>query len=154
MSKTFGDPSNLSTKLKVEVDKIKFDPEDETTRRFRTQSIIYQVYIDLVYQGTVDASKGKTSITLDLGPQFFQRNSHLRVIAKDKNLCPGGQHSNGANDDLEARVGTIGFKSEDFAAANQDPDSKYTQWITLFDDVEDDDHYSGTEGDTWGHRGN
>lgn len=104
------------------------------------------MYIDLVYQGAVDASKGENHLILTLGPKFFEGNRFLRIISKDKNLCPGGIASTGANDDLEARVGTIGFKSEDFAAASQEPDSKYTQWITLFDDVEDDE-YDGDFGE-------
>jgi hypothetical protein len=104
------------------------------------------VYLDLVYQGTVDAGKGQNHIMLTLTPPFYSRSSHVRIIAKDKNLCPGGIAGNGANDDLEARVGTIGFKSEDFAAASQDPDSRYVQWITLFDDV-DDDEYDGDFGE-------
>lgn len=146
MSKSLIDPANQTAKLKVEVDKIKFDPEDESTRKFRPGSIIYQIYIDLVYQGTVDPALGQHSITLSLTPKFFNSNSHVRIIAKDKSLCPGAIASTAANDDLDARVGTIGFKSEDFASANQDADSKYTQWITLFDDVEDDE-YDGDFGE-------
>lgn len=79
-----------------------------------------------MYQGTCDNSSaaGKT-VLLDLSPQFFEQNRFVRVIAKDKSLCPGGIVGTNANDDLEARVGTIGFKSEDFAAVSQEPNSKY-----------------------------
>ena len=67
-------------------------------------------------------------------------NSVVRIIAKDTNLCLNRKPSNGVNDDIEARVGTISFNSNYFKELNPDLIGKLmTQWITIFDDVDDDD---------------
>jgi hypothetical protein len=38
----------------------------------------------------------------------------LRIISKDKSLCPGGTPGTGINDNLDQRVGTIAFKLDEF----------------------------------------
>jgi len=44
----------------------------------------------------------------------------VRIIAKDTNLCLKNKPSNGVNDDIEARVGTISFNSSYFSELNPD----------------------------------
>jgi len=70
----------------------------------------------------------------------------LRIISKDKSLCPKQTPGKGINDDIEVRVGTIAFKLDEFKSQGISDDQTVSQWITLFDDVEDDE-YDGDFGE-------
>ena len=126
----------MSLKLKVGIDNIRFDPADETTQKFRAASTIYQLYLDTEYQGAIDSSTG--SHVLSLPPDFIMRNGAVRIIAKDQAQCPRGAGT-GVNDDIDARIGTISIKAADFADAHRSGVPDWSEWITLFDDIEDDD---------------
>lgn len=54
--------------------------------------------------------------------------------------CKNNKPGKGINDDLDARVGTISFNKEYFLDVQPANFGKaYTQNITLFDEVDDDD---------------
>lgn len=60
----------------------------------------------------------------------------IRVISKDERLCLNSKAHKDANEDLDARVGTISLNINYFRDLNPSLYGKpLTQWITLFDDV-------------------
>ena len=130
-----------SLKICIQIDNIQFDPEEPLTAKFRPESTIYQVYFDTVHQVTLGP---KMAAYLTLPGDFVAANGFVRLIAKDKTMCKG-RPGTGIDSDIEARVGTIAIKAEDFEMHRQRSEKTFSEWITLFDDV-DDDEFDGDFG--------
>ena len=71
-------------------------------------------------------------------------NGLVRIIAKDRTMCKG-LPSTGVDSDMDARVGTIAIKAEDFEMHRNRSEKTFSEWITLFDDI-DDDEFDGDFG--------
>jgi hypothetical protein len=83
-------------------------------------------------------------VDVELQPDFVMRNGSIRIIAKDTAQCIH-KAGTGVNDDLDARIGTISIKSVDFAEQLPVTNKAFSEWITLFDDI-DDDEFDGEFG--------
>lgn len=136
-------------KLNVKVAKAIFDPNDDATQKFNQQTTIVQVFMDDVHVGNLrpegyagpNFQKLKQDVTMEFTDGFLANpKSVVRLIAKDIMQCPGNFPSNGINDDMDARVGTISFNKEYFQDVQPANFGRvYQQNITLFDEVDDDD---------------
>ena len=102
------------TALKVTVDQMKFDPSDESTQRFNSDKCVYQVYLNQDFLALIDPDVGNISQVVEIDNSMMNGENMLRLISKDKTLCPGGAPSNGINDNMDQRVGTIAFKLDEF----------------------------------------
>lgn len=134
--------SSKPLKVAVRVDKVVFDPSDDSTQRFNEDTVVYQVYQDYTHVGNVEPKAGADAVAYTVLEQSFLDNpkSVMRVIAKDAGACFGKKYSNGVDDDLDARVGTISFNIDYFKDLSpQQYGVPQVQKVTMFDDCEDDD---------------
>ena len=128
-----------AVKVLVSVDKIKFDPADDATKEFNPDKIVYEIYQDSFLVQTL-SPHDRPNCFVYLTPAILaDPNAVIRVVAKESSMTD-------AQGEI-AHVGCISFNVEYFRTL---PVEKYgknlQQWITLFDDAEDDE-FDGELGD-------
>lgn len=120
--------------LTISVNDIKFDPEDEITPQLKKDSIVYYFYLNKDMLGQSSLQNGYQSLQIQLSSKVLNDASNVvRIIAKDHSLTvEGGEFM---------QVGTISINCEHYLKSFPDNNlgKQFTQWITLFDDTEDDE---------------
>lgn len=56
-------PKNL---IKVTVDQMKFDPNDESTERFNSDKCVYQVYLNQEFLALIDPTVGRVDAWVEI----------------------------------------------------------------------------------------
>ena len=124
--------------LTISVDNVQFDPEDQAFD-FKQESCVYYVFLnhDLIGQTSKTGSK---DVQFELTPKVLNDSTNvIRFIAKDHG-CP-------LEDGDFAQIGTISLQMDYFKNIPENLfGQKYAQWITLFDDA-DDDEFDGELGE-------
>ena len=135
-------------KLTVGVSQIQLDPEDELTQNVEPKNCVYYIYQNRSIVGVSAPSRDANRFaTLTLTAAMINEPSgQLSIIARDATevLKSGEQFP---LDESLPQVGTISLNVEYFrnVTMSQYGDT-FTQWITLFDDV-DDDEFDGDLGE-------
>jgi hypothetical protein len=137
--------NDQSFKLAVTVENIKFDPEDDLTKAIQPESVSYFVFLDSTLVGVLTPARNKSSLDVQLNSKNMKSNGVVRIIARDSDEVLNGVEE--IREDNSSHIGTISFGMEYFR--NLIPAQLNTplkSWITLFDDV-DDDEFDGEFGE-------
>lgn len=121
----------------VLIDEITFDPADEVTQSFRAEHCCFYVMEGMETVAILKPGDGPAKVILSEA-MLNDPNAVLRFLVKDHSISHDGDY---------AQVGTISLNMEYFR--NVEPKNygtKYSQHITLFDDV-DDDEFDGELGE-------
>lgn len=131
---------SLGRTVSINVNDVKFDPEDELGTSFKQQTCVFYVYLNNILKGTTKYSDAQSSVSITLPPNVLADQTNvIRIIARDHGITlPNGDF---------AQVGTISLNI-DYVKNVQEQNfgNTFTQWITLFDDPEDDE-YDGDLGE-------
>lgn len=120
--------------LSICVDDIKFDPEDELTPKFNKDSVHYYVYLNTDMIGQSSKQNNFKNILVQLSAKALNDASTvLRITARDHGLTQESGEF--------VQIGTISINCEQYFKSfpEQNFGSSFVQWITLFDDAEDDE---------------
>ena len=104
---------------------------------------MYQIYKDQEYAGVVTNENPEFDVFLPV--DFLTRNGSVRIVAKDSSRCEFNKLLTPINSNMEARVGCISIKAKDFVEELPATNKHFNEWITLFDDI-DDDEFDGEFG--------
>lgn len=137
-----------SLRVTCAVDQIQLDPEDELTQNVDPANVAYYVFVNKTLMGVVTPARDASpDCSLVMSPEILNDpQAQLSLIARDvtqwlKSGAPIPE------DESAPQVGTISLNTEYFRNV---PVAQHgqtlTQWITLFDD-QDDDEYDGDLGE-------
>jgi hypothetical protein len=138
----------MSLRLNCKVDQIQLDPEDELTQNVDPANVAYYVYlkqtlIKVLAPAREHGSNCQMILTHDI---LKDQQAQLSLVARDVTqwLKTGAPIP---EDESAPQVGTISLNVEYFRNLTPAQHGEtYTQWITLFDD-QDDDEYDGDLGE-------
>lgn len=135
-------------KVTVGVDQIQLDPEDELTQNVDPENCAYYIYQNRQIVGALCPARVNNP-TLDFvltAAMINESGGQVSIIARDATEALRTGAAIPLDESLP-QVGTISLNVEYFknVSSSQYGDT-YTQWITLFDDV-DDDEFDGDLGE-------
>lgn len=118
--------------VSVRVSDVKFDPEDDYTENLNKNTCWYYVYFNNELNGKCSAQNDYKEVAVNLSSKFLNDDTNvIRIIARDHGLTT-------ENGDFQ-QIGCISLSVKYFREYPDNARSPFSQWITLFDDPEDDE---------------